>query len=1537
MRSLRILPLILGGLAVAAAAAAAPRIVLFDAAEGMTARALQAVGAAATVVPPADYGTSRLCLFDYQVAIIGMDVEQAALNADPAPLQEFVRSGGVVLAMRSQQEIGWSPVPLKLDKAYELGALARADHPLLTTPHRLDLALLNKVHGGSIYRACYDLGAGWQPILSTGAEQSWDKTSPASAGPHYGLLDLPFGKGHIIVCQLIPDYGLINDDKGQPGPSRQLLENLVAYVGAVAPAWPAPRPRVVPVSFHLALTELLRPPSGGGALPLADAAWKAKTKGAFTCKADRRGVLTMSAADAPAVAGDYAEITRTVPLAPGATYLRFYNSDDYCGGTEPNMVGDARVSTRENRIRDVRLKQVLVNGQVVWSQDVLGRNPVPADRRFYLLDIGRQLGQGKTAELTLRVVNQAGTADDQPFATDVYWAGVELLPVIVHSDLERGSTGFAKTEQGLALTGGKGSLQAAFRGPAGRYAVLARVLDEHTGRSRLQVAAGGASLPAVQLTADNRQWYWIDLGRAELKPGSVVRLQATGDGEERCVVEAFAFIPAGALATPAPATAAAAGSPLLKPAPAVTRASFPVLVSGPETYQPHGEVVSGGMPFAYGAVKSEQNLRLLNDQGREVPLQTRVLARWPDGSLKWVLFTFPTAPGEVRCEYGSQVRRERPDPEVAVVNGDSIEINTGLLQAKVSKTGGDLLSQLSLEGKAVKGPETPWAVCAVAGGKQYSSARGTPERVELVENGPWRATVRRVGRLQAEDGATLLEYDLTMQFDRGSSVVRFQPVITHKEASAEEKLSLVTLVAPLAWQQQGAGVQHWVEVDGTWQQAGPELSLSQDDDQHSAVNYGVAQEGPGTALGDPARRKSGFVRLVSPSLGVDFIPRWFWQMAPKTVSVLRSGYQVALLRGEPFTIHQGEAIWNDFALRFSDETAKPETRDFEALASPPAALADPQHTARTLALGEFMPEDRGVYPEYEDTVAAQYKAYLAKREARHEYGVQNFGDDTFEWGYGPVYTFWSNQEYDHHYAMLLQYLRSGDWYWWEIGDQGARHHRDEDCYHWAPGREYLLGSPHHHNSRHIVEQGWFPDHTVAGSDVTHAWVEGQIAYYYLTGDARMLENWQAMGDWYVWCVNNNRYGAGGQERGPGWTLVALSALYNATYDRKYLEAGGKVMDWLRSVQDPVRGVVSIPISEQPSYEGGSAFMHGIVARGAGRWYEASGDVRGKLAALGIADWLTSEAMGPPALFYYKQAPRQKHGYSISEWQCFTALSYGTRYGDAGWYGPLAEAHYLSGRAGERSMAWVPQSLAHLRPRFSPYRARLVSSSLTVAPDQPGEVKLVLGSTADKPQAVTLATVSAPAGVAVTPPSGTLTIPPHGQLEVAVPVRVRDLATAAGTLELRLTSPGAERRYRVTIVGVPHLVRVERSAAAGQLQAPFALQADKSAAAARDASFTGNPRAVGERAGWISWEVDLPVAGNYLLSADCYWLDDKGNSFFVQVDDGPELTFGNDGEMGRWHAVATPEPLALAAGKHTVRLLNREDGGKVRGITLVNTP
>ncbi len=98
-----------------------------------------------------------------------------------------------------------------------------------------------------------------------------------------------------------------------------------------------------------------------------------------------------------------------------------------------------------------------------------------------------------------------------------------------------------------------------------------------------------------------------------------------------------------------------------------------------ETAASGPQVVSGGYPFARGALAAGEAVRVLV-AGKPVPVQAKPLAFWPDGSVKWSLLTFPIDPAQA-------VAKAEP-PRVSLRDGRflPVEVATG--------------------GKAVAAPET---------------------------------------------------------------------------------------------------------------------------------------------------------------------------------------------------------------------------------------------------------------------------------------------------------------------------------------------------------------------------------------------------------------------------------------------------------------------------------------------------------------------------------------------------------------------------------------------------------------------------------------------------------------------------------------------------------------------------------------------------------------------------------------------------------------------------------------------------------------
>ena len=54
--------------------------------------------------------------------------------------------------------------------------------------------------------------------------------------------------------------------------------------------------------------------------------------------------------------------------------------------------------------------------------------------------------------------------------------------------------------------------------------------------------------------------------------------------------------------------------------------------------------VTGGIPLAQGTAPADSPFFLKDDRGESVPCQTSVLARWKDGSVRWLLLDFLAGP-----------------------------------------------------------------------------------------------------------------------------------------------------------------------------------------------------------------------------------------------------------------------------------------------------------------------------------------------------------------------------------------------------------------------------------------------------------------------------------------------------------------------------------------------------------------------------------------------------------------------------------------------------------------------------------------------------------------------------------------------------------------------------------------------------------------------------------------------------------------------------------------------------------------------------
>ncbi len=326
------------------------------------------------------------------------------------------------------------------------------------------------------------------------------------------------------------------------------------------------------------------------------------------------------------------------------------------------------------------------------------------------------------------------------------------------------------------------------------------------------------------------------------------------------------------------------------------------------------QYVTGGYPLPKGRFLNVEALRV-EAGGSRVAHQARPLAFWPDGSIKWVLLSFPFDPAAAKAtsESGDDgpritlrngkslpVRIDADltapplEPESALrveSTQEAVTLTDGPLAITLSK-GANWLRALTWEGSSLLAPGsderlaytdyllapakvTAWSH-AIEGGKPDLGAL-VVDSLKLEESGPLRAVVRLEGMTRNEEPTRIV---LRLELLAGTHTVRFaHTAIFRFKDPRKTFLQAMGLRLPLA----NAPTQ----IDGFGLPAGhpPErLTLLQATSTHSAT---LATHGNTTETLARAGRLQGWGAAHGDRWIMTGAIRNFWQQAPSALSVDR--------------------------------------------------------------------------------------------------------------------------------------------------------------------------------------------------------------------------------------------------------------------------------------------------------------------------------------------------------------------------------------------------------------------------------------------------------------------------------------------------------------------------------------------------------------------------------------------------------------------------------------------------------------------------
>lgn len=589
-------------------------------------------------------------------------------------------------------------------------------------------------------------------------------------------------------------------------------------------------------------------------------------------------------------------------------------------------------------------------------------------------------------------------------------------------------------------------------------------------------------------------------------------------------------------------------------------------------------VATFGMPFPEGVVKDVSMLRAGG------PLQARPLARWRDGSLRWVLLDVPAAvkagaAQAVRVRWDGAGPKPPPAQAVRVVEKpDAVQVDTGAVRLTLQRgearwllleSGGERLEgpdeSVSLsEGKLVQ--DKPVTVPGTSQGLKMQP----PSVIRVEDAGPLRARVRVEGLLVDGEGQPVLRYRCRVDARAGSKAVGL--VHTFTQVSAR-KLLMVEQYQLRFRSGDLPDAEDRTELGA----AGRVLRGAKGCrlDQLSSTAFGFR---PGLeAAQQPGTRADGWISFGRKS-GDLIALKHFWEQFPKALTREQDGVTVSLWTGpEPFDADQGLSKTHELVLAVNAPGAE-RGAALAQLQEPLFGIAPADWYCATRGLGVLAPYDLSRYPQYETEVEAA--ADLMARSRPH--GMRHFGDNYFGGPYKGINSY-QDLEYDVHYNHFMQFARTGARKYLESGILQARHNGDIDVKH--------DNGPQWKHS---------PRHTTTEAELGHVFLRGLVAYTWLTGDPEGFENAKIIGDWLAKVVGNPR--SQGNERQIGWSLYALTGIYEATWDERYLQAMKANLDRLLAGQDRL-GRFSI------RYDNRISFFYGITLSGFVKYYEVTGDER----------------------------------------------------------------------------------------------------------------------------------------------------------------------------------------------------------------------------------------------------------------------------------------------------------------------------------------
>ncbi|MHB0936249.1 MAG: RIFT barrel domain-containing protein [Armatimonadota bacterium] len=606
-----------------------------------------------------------------------------------------------------------------------------------------------------------------------------------------------------------------------------------------------------------------------------------------------------------------------------------------------------------------------------------------------------------------------------------------------------------------------------------------------------------------------------------------------------------------------------------------------------------------GVPWPQGAVPAEAKLSALDEDGRTLPCASRVLNRWPDGSVQWSLVDLavdlpPTGKRTITIDSEAAATADVINPVIAREADGRITLENGLASLTFGPEA--LIEEWTCGGRRVIEDGGFDVLLTGEDGAVYSAGADRERRVFIEEAGPLCAVVRVEGKHRATDGRTLLHYWLRFRLTANRPDLRVT-YHYHNLEDAEPGINLRSLVLEMRTALPADSARALVQAcrgrdtrpeyvrlpEDLEICASNNMDLEQYEETHQRAGitgggYGRVFLRDPSVLRDDPLQKPWFLRRVvdfkfqSRDDPAAYVYSYLGLVSAHGSLVVAGGNMVGLhpksLSVTGSTVRY--AVWPEWAGVMDVTQGEGRTLDFFAGPLPPN-VTDEEIGAQYYAweagsvythLGGRSTVAVSLDPAFvrecavfhvEKLPAFNPLQHLAfERKVQAQWTPADGIPATGHWHYGDLFARWdigaNNEEMVGH-MWFQEFLRTGRAECLEKGLAQARHIADVDIC--ACSKDpYQNGGMCSHGPRH--------NHTAAYP--SHMWFTEMLFAYVFTGDEEYLRAAKRVCDNLVFWINDPHgfeiICSDGREAGQ--PLINLSWCYRFIPDPRYLDAMWKI-------------------------------------------------------------------------------------------------------------------------------------------------------------------------------------------------------------------------------------------------------------------------------------------------------------------------------------------------------------------------------------------